>query len=224
MKPVKINVSVAVSSALAIALSNGISSDLKHTVEYNFTSNSTAVIWNNYDDFKTSGLILQSRTQEGWTSEKGLRFKELIRKNALGQISTSHCNRAKSNLWPTNKEKDNGIRFLNCCKEVDYGVHIFEDPDTHEVVGVTSEGRYHVDACDLNADHFIDERKRRARIWDVLNERQITLKGGLALPPELALLQEMVKHMIPKIPYLSGEALDRHREIKRALEAYQLRL
>jgi hypothetical protein len=139
-------------------------------------------------------------------------------------LSTSHCNRAKSNLWPTNKERDNGIRFLNCCKEADYGIHIFEDPDTHEVVGVTSEGRYHIDACDLNADHFIDERKRRTRIWNVLREKQIALKDALALPPELALLQEMVKHMIPEIPYLSDEALHRHREIKRALEAYQLSL
>jgi hypothetical protein len=67
----------------------------------------------------------------------------------------------KSNQWPTNKERANGIRFLNCCKEIEYGIHIFEDPDNHEVVGITSAGRYHVDACDLNADHFTKERKKR---------------------------------------------------------------
>jgi hypothetical protein len=148
------------------------------------------------------------------------RKKDHIHKYSNLFLSTSYCNVSKSNQWPTNKERANGIRFLNCCKEVDYGVNIFEDPDNHEVVGITSAGRYHVDACDLNADHFTKERKKRAEIWEVLEQRQIALKGNQQIPVELRLLKEMVEQMIHKIPYLSGEALEQHRERKRALEAF----
>ena len=148
------------------------------------------------------------------------RKKDDVQKYSNLFLSTSHCNNSKSNQWTTNKERAKGIRFLNCCKEFDYGVHIFEDPDTHEVVGITSAGKYHVDACDLNADHFTKERKKRAEIWETLEQRQITLKGNQPLPIELRLLKEVAGQMIPKIPYLSGDALRLHREEKRALESF----
>jgi hypothetical protein len=65
---------------------------------------------------------------------------------------------------------------LNCCNEADYGVHIFEDPDSHEVVGVTPEGKYHVRNCDLNAPHFIEERAERAELWRILTSRPMRIK------------------------------------------------
>jgi len=42
-------------------------------------------------------------------------------------LATRHCNGAKRDRWPNNHERKLGVRFLNCCSEVDYGIHIFED-------------------------------------------------------------------------------------------------
>lgn len=126
-------------------------------------------------------------------------------------LSTSHCNRSKSDRWPTNKDRDKGIHFLNCTKEMDYGVHIFEDPDTHEAVGVTTAGRYHVLSCDLNAPHFIEERTKRAGYWESLSQTPITTKSPFPVPPIVDQiyqdLLEVANAMIPPIPYLSGQAL-----------------
>src|ERR1700690_2436329 len=72
-------------------------------------------------------------------------------------LASRHCNGSKRDRWPSNKDQALGLRFLNCCNEQDYGEHIFEDPDTHELVGVTPEGRYHVRNCDLNAPHLVRE-------------------------------------------------------------------
>ena len=48
-----------------------------------------------------------------------------------------HCNSRKSNNWPTRAQQKKGIRFLNPRKEIDYGVHIFEDPRNQKVWGST---------------------------------------------------------------------------------------
>ena len=132
-------------------------------------------------------------------------------------LSSGHCNRMKGGRWPNKRDFQNGLRFLNCCKEMDYGIHIFEDPDTHEVVGVTPEGRYHVRCCDLNDRNFVEERKRRSELWRVLNARPVTLKLGWSLPEEFRLLKAIAAEMIPEIPLLSGDALERRRALKRQL-------
>jgi hypothetical protein len=146
-------------------------------------------------------------------------------------LATRHCNSAKRDRWPTSKQRTLGIRFLNCCKEADYGVHIFEDPDTHEVVGVTPAGRYHVRSCDLNAQHLVDERAERAALWLLLETKPITEKTRVSTKVQTMvenrklLLEcvEAIRHCaeaaIPKIPYLSGEALNNHRALKQALAA-----
>ena len=126
-------------------------------------------------------------------------------------LSTGHCNNAKSDRWPTNKDQDQGLRFLNCTKEQDYGEHILEDPDTHEVVGVTPAGRFHVLSCDLNAPHFIEERTKRAGYWQSLRNTPITTKTPFPLPQIVSQLYQdllgVANEMIPPIPYLSGQAL-----------------
>jgi hypothetical protein len=134
-------------------------------------------------------------------------------------LSTRHCNGSKRDRWPTNKERKNRIRFLNCCEEPDYGVHIFEDPDDHELVGTTPEGRYHVRNCDLNAPHLIEERAERARILRLLNDRPVSLKDrqGWTWPVEVRTLEDIVAKMIPPIPYLEGAALEERRARKTAL-------
>ncbi|HZQ46073.1 MAG TPA: hypothetical protein VFC07_03600 [Verrucomicrobiae bacterium] len=129
-------------------------------------------------------------------------------------LSTSHCNGAKSDRWPKNRDKrEHGIRFLDCTKEVDYGVHILEDPDTHELVGMTPAGRYHVTGCDLNAPQFVQERAQRAKCWEFIRSKAFS--GSESLPPEIQLMKEIAEKMIPEIEFLSGEALEKHREKRR---------
>ena len=147
--------------------------------------------------------------------------KEYIQEYSDLFLSTSHCNGSKSDRWPTNKERrDLGWRFLDCTKERDYGVHIFEDPDTHEVVGVTRAGRYQVLNCDLNAPQFIEERKDRAECWKTLRSKPI-FSADFSIPPPLLLIKNIVEKMIPEIPYLSGEALERRRAKRRERNALQ---
>ena len=50
-------------------------------------------------------------------------------------------------LIASGKLKKLGVRFLNPTKEQDYGVHIFEDAVTHELVGASPAGRYHLRCC-----------------------------------------------------------------------------
>ena len=134
-------------------------------------------------------------------------------------LATRHCNGAKGNRWPGPKEVRKGLRFLNCCTELDYGAHIFEDPDTHEVVGVTPTGRYHVRYCDLNANHLIEERKERTKLRQLLTSRTVTLTSGWQLPPEFEALKTVVQTMIPDIPLLTGKSLAERRAFKKALAA-----
>ena len=130
-------------------------------------------------------------------------------------LATRHCNGSKSDRWPSNKERSKGHRFLNCTKEPDYGLHILEDPDSHELVGITPQGRYHVRNCDLNAPHFIKERKDRAAYWEVIQNTPVTFSEGVFLEPNVDKLYntlfQVVEAMIPPIPYLNGQALVEHR-------------
>jgi hypothetical protein len=134
-------------------------------------------------------------------------------------LSTRHCNGAKRDRWPSAKMRKLGIRFLNCCQETDYGVHIFEDPDTHELVGVTPEGRYHIRNCDLNAPHLLEERTERWRFWTLLERKLVRFKKGWAIPDEIQALKSVAEKMIPRITMLSGKALEEYRAKRRAMAA-----
>ena len=76
--------------------------------------------------------------------------------------AVSQCNGKKLANWPTKDDRKNGIRFLDPCSEQDYGEHLFEDPETHELVAASAAGQYHIDMLDLNAETFVWERKARA--------------------------------------------------------------
>jgi hypothetical protein len=119
-------------------------------------------------------------------------------------LATRHCNGAKSKVWPNAADRALGLRYLNPCKEQDYGEHIFEDPQTHRLVGITPAGRYHVRMCDLNAEHLIAERRERTEIWEVLHTA-VTVKRNRV--PQMAAdmaeaLRKQAEKMIPKIPHL----------------------
>ena len=116
--------------------------------------------------------------------------------------ATHHTNLAKSDNWPTRAEQRQGMRFLDCCREEDYGKHIFEDPMTHELVGATPAGRWHIEMCDLNADHYIRERADRAAYHRVATElKNVRLRGDLNEALEaVRRVQEHFDLMIPSIP------------------------
>ena len=115
-------------------------------------------------------------------------------------VATRHCNGAKSDLWPSTYQKAKGIYLINPYTEQDYGMHLFEDPVTHEIVAITHAGFYQIFVLDLNAPHLVKERAERARISD-------RLQGGAvfngAIPSVLVCLQELKRRMeacIPMIP------------------------
>ncbi len=117
-------------------------------------------------------------------------------------LSTRHCNLKKHAYWPTPADQKKGIRFLNCCEEMDYGVHIFENPETHELVGVTPAGRYHIIACDLNADHLVTERRERSLLRALLTRTVAIVRPTAdlgSLRASLTLLGSIVDRMIPPI-------------------------
>jgi hypothetical protein len=93
-------------------------------------------------------------------------------------------------------------------------------------IGVTPEGKYHVRNCDLNAPHLVNERAERAECWSTLESKVVMIKDGksvLEATPMLEIigaLQKQVAKMIPRIPYLSGEALEKHRALKESLAAH----
>jgi len=89
-------------------------------------------------------------------------------------LATRHCNLMKVDRWPTESEKNAGCRLIDPSKEADYGEHIFEDPDTHLLVGTTAAGRYQIDVCDLNHETFVSERTNRAKFRTLIANNPAT--------------------------------------------------
>ena len=130
---------------------------------------------------------------------------KLIQQYANLFLATRHCNAAKGDAWPTRAEQRLGLRFLNPCVELDYGEHIFEDPVTHLLVGVTPAGRFHIRMLDLNADHFVAERRERTEIRQLLANAPFTLRTGRSpgsLADMVSALRKQVQEMIPELPFL----------------------
>ena len=113
-----------------------------------------------------------------------------------------HCNGAKSDTWPSKWARSKGVRFLNPCKEADYGAQIFEDPETHLLVGTTPAAVYHIRVLSLNADFLVNERHERALLRKLLNETAFTSKALTpgSLLEAIAKLRSQVALMIPPIP------------------------
>ncbi len=116
-------------------------------------------------------------------------------------LSTGHCNNQKNRFWPTRSERRAGIRFLNPTREMDYGEHIFENPTTFELVGVTPAGRYHIDILDLNHDTFVFERKKRAEYLRLKRTAPAKLRGAFTeLKEMIGFIEDLMEIFIPEIP------------------------
>ena len=115
-------------------------------------------------------------------------------------LATAGCNIAKRDNWPTPAEVAAGARFLDPCKEKDYGVHRFENPITHEVVGVTPAGRYQILICDLNASHLIIERAERAALRRILfGPAKIKTTSFAAAKEAIVALRQQYERKIPPV-------------------------
>jgi hypothetical protein len=127
--------------------------------------------------------------------------KDLIQHYGNLFPASRHCNGKKSHHWPTKMEADAGCRFLNPCEEMDYGEQIFENAETHRLIGVTPAAIWHIRMCALNADHLVNERTKRANYVEQLKHRAIRVKQSLANIGDLiASFKAEVETMIPEIP------------------------
>jgi hypothetical protein len=113
-------------------------------------------------------------------------------------LASRYCNNKKLGNWPG--ENADGVRFLNCCLEQDYGEQIFEDPRTHRVFGTTPAAIYHVRILDLNAPHLVQERCDRTEYRKLLFEDRKMVKESDAAIHAFHILEEQLNYLIPPIP------------------------
>jgi hypothetical protein len=116
-------------------------------------------------------------------------------------LSSRFCNGRKQGNWPELAQWAKEVRFLNCCEELDYGKHIFEDLKTHCVFGITPAGRYHIRILDLNAPHLVEERAERAHYRYLLYKASKMVKQPEAAVAAFQALKAQVDYLIPEIAY-----------------------
>jgi len=117
-------------------------------------------------------------------------------------LSDAHCNGTKSDIWPSKEQQAKGLHLLNCCEEYDYGNVIFEDSETHELVGTTPAAIYHIEVIDLNAQHLVDERRKRSELRSLLTRpAYLDIKNKPEVYEISKALQKISKEdFIPYIP------------------------
>lgn len=113
------------------------------------------------------------------------------------------CNMAKSDR-PNDEERRNGLRLMNPCSETEYGNEIFEDPQTHELVGTTDIASYHIDILDLNNPALVYQRSERSQLLDLMR-RPVFLnqQRSVSDPSAGAIVQAfigLIAYKIPEIP------------------------
>jgi hypothetical protein len=116
----------------------------------------------------------------------------------------SLCNNSKSGVWPTKNDLKERRRYLDCCKEQDYGNHLFEDVASGEILTVSKEGVFHVENLDLNNDWLKTRRRERTedkKILETMKALAPQVSGELRREAErdIATLTERLKKAIPEI-------------------------
>lgn len=104
------------------------------------------------------------------------------------------CNSVKRDQWPSPSERELGLRFLNPTEEQDYNHQIFEDPQTHKLVGTTVAARYHIRVLGLNDDFFIRQRLHRSMIAFMF-----AMPGIMHGNPVVEAVKEALSELIPPI-------------------------
>ena len=113
-------------------------------------------------------------------------------------LADRHCNGAKGDVWPSASDRARGCEFIDCCKEVDYGNVIFEDPLTHRLVGTTPAAIYHIEMIDLDNPGLVKAREHRSKVLSTLAEAEKSKDP--AIKAIVAKLEDEKKYLIPPIP------------------------
>jgi hypothetical protein len=113
--------------------------------------------------------------------------------------STRHCNGSKSSTWPTKEQRHRGIRFLDPCKEADYGQQIFEDPVSHELIGITPAAKFHIRVMGLNAPFLVNERAERTALHQLFDQTPVRILNASLATEQMKELRDQLDRMIPPI-------------------------
>lgn len=92
------------------------------------------------------------------------------KRNAYSNLypAFSLINNHKRKRWPNENQKNNRQRFLDPCKETDYGNHIFEDHGTGTLIPASPEAVYHIENLGLNHDWLKAQRRKRTENQEIL--------------------------------------------------------
>jgi hypothetical protein len=122
-------------------------------------------------------------------------------------LSCDRCNHHKHDWWPPRDQQTAGARFLNCCKEVDYGDQLFEDDQGHIVnKGTGGPGAYHIRMLHLNRPDLVRMRLLRKKLFAAIEEEMLVTNTTFDAASrerflELAdKLKELMAALIPRIP------------------------
>lgn len=132
-------------------------------------------------------------------------------------LACDRCNQHKSEHWPIRELQDQGVRFLNCCNEPDYGKHVFENVDG-ELFGVTPAGKFHVAVVKLNRPDLVRFRRKRRQLFmklfstPVHSDLQFSQSEIAAFLEKCDELTESLGNQIPWIPLASEVAAAQPRE------------
>ena len=115
-------------------------------------------------------------------------------------LAKGACNRKKQDR-PRLADRTDGLRFLNCCEEMDYNSVIFEDPKSHEVWGTNPVARYHIRYLGLNASNLVAERRERSELSTLLRNTRFLQKKK---PDKtlVTLIQQLVETLDKHIPQI----------------------
>lgn len=87
---------------------------------------------------------------------------------------------------------------------MDYGESIFEDPETHRLVGISPASKWHIHQLDLNAPFLVKKRRDRSKFMHVISQCPVKVKKQSPDMREFVELVDVCRgladEMIPKIP------------------------
>jgi hypothetical protein len=113
-------------------------------------------------------------------------------------LASAHCNLRKWKQWPSLSDELEGLRFLNCTEEQDYGAHLYEDRATGRLYGSTPAGRYHIEGMDLNNPYLCERRRRRTHLRALRDGPFIDLPIE-GLLTHIQAFKQVIDDMIPEI-------------------------
>lgn len=113
-------------------------------------------------------------------------FPELLNDFYNLYYSCHPCNHIKRDSWPPAALEEQGICFVDLCKE-DFGSHFSVEADGR-LNALTNPGNYTIDKLNLNRQHLVTLRGLLERLGVHLHEGRIYEEKLIALAQELRLI------------------------------------